>query len=171
MSSILDYLSPALLGLFLDYIQGTSETDSDLMAATTAASSSIEPGQEEKSLGYGILLALGIFFSRSIVSVIYSDYHRRVFLHGAEAKATLTSMIYRKALILSPDARRKSTTGAILNHMSVDALQWEEGFYHLATWISIPFDLVFCFYMRKLPLLFSLLAICSMLDCYSTHIQ
>ncbi|KAG0280370.1 hypothetical protein BGZ95_010380 [Linnemannia exigua] len=156
-SSFLDYLSPALLGLFLDYIQGTSGADPDLRSAATA-SPSAEFSQEEKSLGYGLLLAFGIFFSRCTVSSIYTDYHRRIFLHGAEAKATLTSMIYRKALILSPDARRKSSTGAILNHMSVDALQWEEGFDYLALWISIPFDLSICFYMLYQLLGWSFLA-------------
>ncbi|KAF9130910.1 hypothetical protein BGW39_002500 [Mortierella sp. 14UC] len=155
-SSFLDYLSPALLGLFLDYIQGKSDADPGSMITT--ASSSLEPGQEEKPLGYGLLLALSIFFARSTVSIIYADYHRRIFLHGAEAKATLTSMIYRKALILSPDARRKSSTGAILNHMSVDALQWEEGFDYLALWISIPFDLSICFYMLYQLLGWSFLA-------------
>ncbi|KAK3844456.1 MAG: hypothetical protein J3R72DRAFT_473118 [Linnemannia gamsii] len=155
--SFLEYLSPALLGLLLDYIQGTSGADPDLMSAVTA-SSSVELSQEEKSLGYGLLLAFGIFFSRCIVSSIYADYHRRIFLHGAEAKATLTSMIYRKALLLSPDARRKSSTGAILNHMSVDALQWEEGFDYLSLWISIPFDLSICFYMLYQLLGWSFLA-------------
>ncbi|KAF9905615.1 Multidrug resistance-associated protein 1 [Linnemannia zychae] len=144
-STFLDYLSPALLGYFLDYIQGTSDDDPNLIA--TGAASPLNPGQGEKPIGYGVLLAFSIFFARSLVSVIYSDYHRRIFLHGAEAKATLTSMIYRKALILSPDARRKSSTGAILNHMSVDALQWEEGFDYLALWVSIPFDFAICFYM------------------------
>ncbi|KAK3807501.1 MAG: multidrug resistance-associated protein 1 [Linnemannia gamsii] len=143
--SFLDYFSPVLLGLFLDYIQESSGADPDLMSAATATS--VELSQEKKSLRYGLLLAFSIFFSRCTVSSIYTDYHRRIYLHGAEAKATLTSMIYRKALVLSPDARRKSSTGAILNHMSVDALQWEEGFDYLALWISIPFDLSICFYL------------------------
>ncbi|KAG0369277.1 hypothetical protein BGX24_002476, partial [Mortierella sp. AD032] len=143
--SFLDYFSPVLLGLFLDYIQGTSGADPELMSAATATS--VKLSQEEKSFRYGLLLAFSIFFSRCTVSSIYTDYHRRIYLHGAEAKATLTSMIYRKVLVISPDARRKSSTGAILNHMSVDALQWEEGFDYLALWISIPFDLSICFYL------------------------
>lgn len=141
----LDYLSPALLGLFLDYIQGPSASDPESVVA--ALSSSVKPATEEKPFGYGVLLAFGIFLARCSVSAVYSDYHRRVFILCAQAKATLTSMIYRKVLVLSPDARRKSSTGAILNHMSVDAVQWEEGFDYLAIWFSTPLDLAICFYM------------------------
>ncbi|KAK5814377.1 hypothetical protein F5H01DRAFT_391041 [Linnemannia elongata] len=140
-----DYLSPAILGLFLDYIQGPSVSEPQLVVS--ALSSSVKPITEEKPFTYGVLLAFGIFFVRCAVSALYSDYHRRVFILCAQAKATLTSMIYRKVLVLSPDARRKSSTGAILNHMSVDAVQWEEGFEYLAVWISIPFDFSICFYM------------------------
>ncbi|KAF9930603.1 hypothetical protein FBU30_000306 [Linnemannia zychae] len=82
----LEYLSPFLLGIFLDYIQGTSGSNSNSAA-------SHEASLEEKPLGYGLLLAI-------------------------EVKAALTAMIYRKTLVLSPDSRRKSSTGAILNHMS-----------------------------------------------------
>lgn len=142
----LDFLSPALFGLFLDYIQGSSASDAD---ATTVAASSFKPTTEEKPFGYGILLAFGIFLARCAVAAVFSDYYRRVFILCAQAKATLTSMIYRKVLVLSPDAKRKSSTGAILNHMSVDAVQWEEGFYYLALWISIPFNFAICFYMCK----------------------
>ena len=146
----LDYLSPALLGLFLDYIQGPSTSDPESVVA--ASFSSVKPATEEKPFGYGVLLAFGIFFARCAVAAVLSGYYRLVFILCAQAKATLTSMIYRKVLVLSPDARRKSSTGAILNHMSVDAVQWEEGFYYLGIWISIPFDFSICFYMRKLLL-------------------
>jgi hypothetical protein len=143
----LEYLSPALFGLFLDYIQGPPAPNTDTIAV---AASSFKPATEEKPFGYGVLLAFGIFVARCAVSAVYSDFHRRVFILCAQAKATLTSMIYRKVLVLSPDARRKSSTGAILNHMSVDAVQWEEGFDYLSVWISIPFDFAICFYMCRL---------------------
>ncbi|KAF9151749.1 hypothetical protein BG015_006269 [Linnemannia schmuckeri] len=153
----LDYLSPALLGLFLDYIQGPSASDPESVTAALP-SSFVKPATEEKPFGYGVLLAFGIFFARCAVSALYADYLRRVFISCAQAKATLTSMIYRKVLVLSPDARRKSSTGAILNHMSVDAVQWEEGFDYLALWISLPFDFSICFYMLYQLLGWSFLA-------------
>ncbi|KAF9139964.1 hypothetical protein BGX30_007218 [Mortierella sp. GBA39] len=149
----LDYLSPALLGLFLDYIQGPAASDPE--SVVTALS---KPATEEKPFGYGVLLAFAIFLARCAVAAVFSSYYRRVFILCAQAKATLTSMIYRKVLVLSPDARRKSSTGAILNHMSVDAVQWEEGFDCLGLWISIPFDFSICFYMLYQLLGWSFLA-------------
>ncbi|KAG0217290.1 hypothetical protein BGX33_010936 [Mortierella sp. NVP41] len=147
-----EYLSPALLGLFLDYIQGPSSSgdlDSDVIAGSSS---------EDKPLGYGLLLAFGIFFARCIVAVLYAYTLRRFYLLGIEVKAALIAMIYRKALVLSPDAKRQSSTGAVLNHMSVDALQWEDGFDQLDIWMSLPFELSICLYMLYQLLGWSFLA-------------
>ncbi|KAF9957217.1 hypothetical protein BGZ72_002050 [Mortierella alpina] len=50
-------------------------------------------------------------------------------------------MVYRKALKLSPDSKKKSTTGEIINHMSVDADVWTKALYYMSMWISLPVEI------------------------------
>lgn len=131
-----EYLPPALLGVLLDYIQGASgEADDSLQ------------NKEEKPLTYGLAIAFSIFAVQAIVPMMYTYILQAMYLMSVEVKAALVAMIYRKALRLSPDARRKSSTGAITNHMSVDAALWEEGMDKLSIWITLPFDLSICLFM------------------------
>ncbi|KAF9949970.1 hypothetical protein BGZ65_006947, partial [Modicella reniformis] len=50
-------------------------------------------------------------------------------------------MVYRKALRLSPGSRNKSTTGEIMNHMSVDADVWTQALVYFSMWISLPVEI------------------------------
>ncbi|KAG0045905.1 hypothetical protein BGZ83_008896, partial [Gryganskiella cystojenkinii] len=72
-----------------------------------------------------------------------------MYLLGAEIRSATTAMIYRKTLRLSPDARRKSSSGAILTHLSVDAALWEEGLITLSMFFSLPWDFSLCIFLRK----------------------
>ncbi|KAG0330230.1 hypothetical protein BGZ99_007091 [Dissophora globulifera] len=131
-----EYLSPVLLGLFLDYIQGPP-ADSDTLKK-----------DEDKPLIYGLAIAFSIFAVQTVVPIMYVYILRDMYLLSNEIKAALIAMIYRKALKLSPDARRQSSTGAITNHMSVDATAWEGGIDKLSIWISLPFDFTICLLWR-----------------------
>ncbi|KAG0248326.1 Canalicular multispecific organic anion transporter 2, partial [Linnemannia exigua] len=59
---------------------------------------------------------------------------------GIEARTALVSMIYRKALKLSPVAKQTETPGEINNHMSVDCERWNHAFPMLPFWFSIPME-------------------------------
>ncbi|KAG0039221.1 hypothetical protein BGZ82_009166 [Podila clonocystis] len=124
----IQYLSPVLLGLLLDYVETSSEEDA-------------------KPLSYGVALAAGMFIAAMVMSLMYAYKMKTVFLVSTEIRAGLIAMIYRKALKLSPDARRVSSTGQITNHVAVDAELWEDGISCLSAWISIPFDLAICLTM------------------------
>ncbi|KAF8963069.1 hypothetical protein BGZ46_001047, partial [Entomortierella lignicola] len=113
---------PGLLSLLLEYLQD---------AGTERA----------KGLAYGLLLAGAIFaaaFFGAIIQAVSRLYAVQISL---KTKVALTSMVYRKALRLSPESKSKSTTGEIMNHMSVDADTWTEGFQYLAMWISLPIEI------------------------------
>ncbi|KAF8936610.1 hypothetical protein BGZ47_009413, partial [Haplosporangium gracile] len=62
-------------------------------------------------------------------------------MQSLQTKVALTGMIYKKTLKLSPGARSKSTTGEIVNHMSVDADVWQEGLYQMSSWCSLPIEI------------------------------
>ncbi|GJJ74765.1 ATP-binding cassette, subfamily C (CFTR/MRP), member 1 [Entomortierella parvispora] len=122
-----EILSPFLLGLLLDYIEGRSH-------------------EGERPLIFGLFIAVSIFVAHVLVTIGYSYALRKLYLIGAEIRSGATAMVYRKALRLSPDARRKSSTGAITNHMSVDAAMWEIGVDILSIFISLPLDFGLCIY-------------------------
>ncbi|KAF9308493.1 hypothetical protein BG003_011033 [Podila horticola] len=124
----MQYLSPALLGLLLDYVEASSEEDA-------------------KPLSYGIALAVGMFLAAMFLSIMNAYKMKTVYQVSTEIRAGLIAMIYRKALKLSPDARRVSSTGQITNHVAVDAELWEDAIPCLSAWISIPFDLAICLTM------------------------
>ncbi|KAG0364528.1 hypothetical protein BGZ54_007412 [Gamsiella multidivaricata] len=147
-----EYLAPALLGLLLDYVQGPDENMEEPSALPLSRSN------EEKPLLYGVAVVIAIFVVRSIVPMLYSYVIRDMYLISCEIKSSVVAMIYRKALKLSPDARRKSSTGSIINHMSVDAALWEEGVDELSIWASLPFDFGICLFMLYRLLGWSFLA-------------
>ncbi|KAG0221629.1 hypothetical protein BGW42_007448, partial [Actinomortierella wolfii] len=43
---------------------------------------------------------------------------------ASSIRASLIQIVYRKSLLLSPEARQENSIGAIVNHMSVDAEMW-----------------------------------------------
>ncbi|KAF9942225.1 hypothetical protein BGZ67_002558 [Mortierella alpina] len=136
---------PALLGFLLDYIQGSSSDESDNQSLTRASTSGVK--EEAKPLSYGLALAFAMYFASAMTSVLYADMLRCAGLVGSETKSALVGMIYRKALRLSPDARRQSSSGAVTNHMSVDAAYYEEAFDQMSIWITLPFSFILCLYL------------------------
>ncbi|KAF8927534.1 hypothetical protein BGZ58_010336 [Dissophora ornata] len=113
---------PALLSLFLEYLQD---------ARTERA----------KSLAYGLLLAGAIFGAASVGSIIHAISREYSVQLSLRTKVALVAMVYRKSLRLSPGSKSKSTTGEIMNHMSVDADVWTEAFSYLSMWVSLPVEI------------------------------
>ncbi|KAG0369091.1 hypothetical protein BGZ54_000347 [Gamsiella multidivaricata] len=94
-----------------------------------------------KPVSLGIILSFGMFLSTVASALLEGQYYQLVTNMGIEARAALVSMIYRKALRLSPAARQTQTPGEINNHMSVDAERWSEALPMLPMWGSIPFEI------------------------------
>lgn len=115
----LSYTLPLLLSQLLSYLQH----------------------HDDKPLSFGITLVCGMFSISLTVALLYTYNRFQMFLISAASKAALISIVYRKALRLSPGSRLQSTTGEITNHMSVDAEQWGDAFLHLTTWVSIPVEM------------------------------
>ncbi|KAF9356278.1 hypothetical protein BGX34_010010 [Mortierella sp. NVP85] len=113
---------PGLLSLFLEYLQDVGT-------------------EREKSLAYGFLIAGAIFgaaFIGAILQAVSRQYSTNLSLR---IKVALTAMVYRKSLKLSPGSKHQSTTGEIMNHMSVDADVWTEAMLYFSMWISLPVEI------------------------------
>ncbi|KAF9130051.1 hypothetical protein BG015_004063, partial [Linnemannia schmuckeri] len=122
LASGLAFVAPQLMGTLLDFIS-SYDTETPQPAAL------------------GIILAFGMFFSTIASSVIDGQFHQQVIVMGIEARTALVSMIYRKALKLSPVAKQTETPGEINNHMSVDCERWDQSFPEMPFWFSIPLEI------------------------------
>ncbi|KAF9174916.1 hypothetical protein BGX21_008836 [Mortierella sp. AD011] len=113
---------PGLLSILLEYLQDART-------------------EKAKSLSYGLLIA-GAIFSAAFVGAIIQAVSRQYSIQlGFQTRVALISMVYRKSLRLSPKSKTKSTTGEIVNHMSVDADSWTEGFVYISMWVSLPIEI------------------------------
>jgi ATP-binding cassette, subfamily C (CFTR/MRP), member 1 len=69
----------------------------------------------------GIFYAVLLFTVAGVQTLLLAQYFNRMFFVGLRIRTSLISAIYRKALIVSNNARKESTVGEIVNLMSVDA--------------------------------------------------
>ncbi|KAI1316154.1 hypothetical protein EDD11_010392 [Mortierella claussenii] len=151
--ALANYMVPALLSLLLAYFQdiqresasqvGRNDTRSDDKSwlGSSQGKNDGDEGHGDDRLAHGLFLVAAMFVA-SIANSLLLVATRRYFLTmGLEIRTALTSMVYRKSLRLSPGARQKSATGAIINHMSIDADQWTEGPIFLTMGISIPAEI------------------------------
>ncbi|KAF9132037.1 hypothetical protein BGW39_000895 [Mortierella sp. 14UC] len=102
----------------------------------------IESEDNEIPKERGVILALGMLLVSVMVSFLKNQVFKQESEVGLEIRNALVSMIYRKALVLSPGSRRSSSTGAITNHMSNDAEKWTKELIWVIGWINVPFEIL-----------------------------
>ncbi|KAG0366036.1 hypothetical protein BGZ54_005893 [Gamsiella multidivaricata] len=101
----------------------------------------LKNGTPRPAVAEGLLIAVGIFLGNVFSALFLSMSSNECAYMGIEVRAALTTMIYRKALKLSPAARSKSTLGEISNHMAVDAESWMQAVQLLPLSLTIPLEL------------------------------
>ncbi|KAK7279864.1 hypothetical protein RJT34_24923 [Clitoria ternatea] len=69
----------------------------------------------------GFVLAISLFFAKSIESLSQRQWYFRCRLIGLKVRSLLTAAIYRKQLRLSNSARLMHSGGEIMNYVTVDA--------------------------------------------------
>lgn len=87
----------------------------------------------DEEMWKGYLYAGLLFGIASTQTLFLAQYFHRMFLVGLRIRTALISAIFRKALILSNQARKESTVGEIVNLMSVDA----QRFMDLVTYLNM----------------------------------
>ncbi|KAF9150253.1 Multidrug resistance-associated protein 1 [Linnemannia schmuckeri] len=98
-------------------------------------------GQTRRNFMYGLALVGTMFAAAFAGTILKALVRQKLIMQSLQTKVALTGMIYNKALKLSPGARSKSTTGEIVNHMSVDADVWQDGLYNMSSWLSLPIEI------------------------------
>lgn len=81
----------------------------------------------------GYLYAGLLFGIASTQTLFLAQYFHRMFLVGIRIRTALISAIFRKALVMSNQARKESTVGEIVNLMAVDA----QRFMDLVTYLNM----------------------------------
>ncbi|ORZ07986.1 ABC transporter type 1, transmembrane domain-containing protein [Lobosporangium transversale] len=122
LSAGLRFIAPELMDQLLRFIESYST-------------------ETPKSASLGVILAFGMFFSTILSAILEGQFTQLVMNMGIETRTALVSMVYRKALKLSPAAKQSQTPGEINNHMSVDAERWSDALPLLPMWFSIPLEI------------------------------
>ncbi|KAF9319799.1 Canalicular multispecific organic anion transporter 2 [Podila horticola] len=125
LGSALTFVAPELLDKLLSFTNSYS-------------------GEEDvvpQPVSLGIILAFAMFFSTMLSALLEAQFVQLALNVGIEARTALVSMIYRKALKLSPFAKQSLTPGEISNHMSVDSDKWSVALDLLPMWVSVPFEI------------------------------
>ncbi|KAK3836760.1 MAG: hypothetical protein J3R72DRAFT_200095 [Linnemannia gamsii] len=115
-------------------------------------------GRERPTIAYGLLIATGMLVASVASSLLMAQNFQGLYEIGNQLRAGTISMIYRKSLRLSPQARQKSTLGEITNHMAVDAEKWVMSTFFFPFLIIVPFELVLGGYLLYKTVGWSLLA-------------
>ncbi|KAK9474869.1 uncharacterized protein V1510DRAFT_410888 [Dipodascopsis tothii] len=95
-------------------------------------------------LSGGVILAFGMFFISLVQTMFQHQHFQRTMVVGQRLKAALTSSIYRKAVVLSNEARGEKSTGDIVNLMSVDAQRIQDIAQNGQALWSGPFQIILC---------------------------
>ncbi|BFZ17594.1 hypothetical protein BsWGS_20633 [Bradybaena similaris] len=95
----------------------------------------------------GYVLAVSFFIIMFLNSMAnnYRMYHSTNI--GMEVKTVLTAAVYKKALTMNAESRRKFTVGTIVNLMAVDCPSFQELTIQLYVIISWPIQVSIAFYM------------------------
>ncbi|GFY83439.1 multidrug resistance-associated protein 14 [Actinidia rufa] len=100
-----------------------------------------EGNENFKNEGY--VLAITLFFSKSIESLAQRQWYFRSRLIGLKVRSLLTAVIYKKQLRLSNAAKMMHSAGEIMNYVTVDAYRIGEfPFWFHQTWTT---SLQLCF--------------------------
>jgi len=95
----------------------------------------------------------GVFYSVCLLLVAFmqtlllSTYFYRMYLVGLWVKSALISAIYRKSLTVTAEAKKGSTSGEIVNLMSVDAQKITDMLPYLNMLWSSPLQITVAIYM------------------------
>ncbi|KAJ7050501.1 multidrug resistance-associated ABC transporter [Mycena amicta] len=107
---LLAFLQPQLLRLLLAYI--------------ARYQNSRYQGDDRPSVLEGFSIAVLMFVASVAQTVLLNQYFQRTFETGMRVRAGLVTAIFSKALVLSND--EQTSTGGIVNLMSVDAMRLQD---------------------------------------------
>ncbi|KAK0156266.1 Canalicular multispecific organic anion transporter 2 [Merluccius polli] len=110
LQDLITFVSPQLLRLLISFTKQTGAPD-----------------------WWGYALAFLMFFTALLQTLILHQHFQYCFVTGMRLRTAIIGAIYRKSLVITNAAKRKSTVGEIVNLMSVDA----QRFMDLTTFLNM----------------------------------
>ncbi|EDK40781.2 hypothetical protein PGUG_04879 [Meyerozyma guilliermondii ATCC 6260] len=123
------FIQPQLLRLLIKFVNEYSE--------------SLKAGKPIP-LTRGLMIAGSMFIVSVGQTTCLHQYFERAFDMGMKFKSSLTSVIYNKSLVLSNETKQASTTGDIVNLMSVDVQRLQDLTQNIQIIWSGPFQIILC---------------------------
>ncbi|CAB3223737.1 unnamed protein product [Arctia plantaginis] len=120
-NDLLMFASPQLLRLLIGFVEGN------------------EP------VWRGYLYAVSMFLCSFVQTVIMGQYFISTAIVGVKINSALSSMVYKKALNLSNEAKKSSTAGEIINLMSTDVTRFSDLTFVNLIW-SAPLQISLALY-------------------------
>ncbi|XP_044089017.1 ATP-binding cassette sub-family C member 6 isoform X1 [Neovison vison] len=137
ISDVFRFTVPKLLSLFLEFM-----------------------GNPTTPAWKGYLLAVLMFLSASLQSLLEQYYMYRVKVLQMRIRTAITGLVYRKVLVLSSTSRKASAVGDVVNLVSVDVQRLIDCFIYLnGLWMTIIWMAICFIYLWQLLGLSALTAI------------
>lgn len=135
LQDLLSFVSPQLLNLMIGFTEN-----------------------ENSYVWQGYLYAVLLLVVAILQSLFLQQYFQRCFVLGMKVRTAITATVYKKALVVSNEARKESTVGETVNLMSADAQRFNDvtNFIHLL-W-SCPLQIILAIFFLWLELGPSVLA-------------
>ncbi|XP_065205465.1 multidrug resistance-associated protein 1-like [Planococcus citri] len=131
------FLKGTLLKIFLDVFVFINPLILSLL---------IDFAGSEEPMWKGYFYATSLFVAGVIQTLLSAQYQDVMYTIGIQIRTCLISIIYKKALRISSDARRNFTAGEIVNLISVDANRFVDLLSYSYVLISTPLQIVLSIY-------------------------
>ncbi|KAJ7984782.1 hypothetical protein DPEC_G00358350 [Dallia pectoralis] len=102
--------------------------------------------QKGAPMWWGYALAFLMFFTAFLQTLILHQHFQYCFVTGMRLRTAIIGAIYRKSLIITNAAKRKSTVGEVVNLMSVDAQRFMDLTTFLNMLWSAPLQIMLALY-------------------------
>ena len=104
-------------------------------------------GCEASPIWQGVLYSVTLMLVSMVQTVLLSTYFYKMYLVAMWTKTALISAIYRKSLVVTAESKKGSTSGEIVNLMSVDAQKISDTLPYLNMLWSSPLQIVVAIYL------------------------
>lgn len=119
---LLEFVSPFLLKLLIDFVSHEQNTVGDGSNATIIDGA--DQVHERDPLWRGIFYAILLFVVANLQLLFMEQYFQQIYTLRVRVHTALVGAIYKETLYLSNMARKESTVGEIVNLMAVGEWLW-----------------------------------------------
>lgn len=141
---ILAFTQPQLLRILIKFVTDYNEERKEKLNPIIQSIDAINKYTKELPIVRGFMLSIAMFLVSFTQTSILHQYFLYSFNTGMNIKSALTSTIYKKALVLSNEAADMSSTGDIVNLMSVDVQRLQDLTQYCHLIWSGPFQILLC---------------------------